>query len=125
MKTRELSPCGTHAAYKRHLKRGEEPCAECRAANVEQTLASRAKARRAKEPLDWPDPPGSDCSGREWLEWLHGVLWQALVWAREFDPSLTVGLSRELREVNRLLHPSNGGPKIFRGRRSVEDVYRN
>lgn len=29
---RELAPCGTRAAYIRHRRRGEEPCAQCRAA---------------------------------------------------------------------------------------------
>lgn len=29
---RELKPCGTPAAYRRHLRSGEEACAECKAA---------------------------------------------------------------------------------------------
>lgn len=29
---RQLQPCGTVAAYKRHVRHGEEPCAACRAA---------------------------------------------------------------------------------------------
>ena len=33
---RELRPCGTLAAYRRHLRRGERPCAACRAASREQ-----------------------------------------------------------------------------------------
>lgn len=28
-------PCGTHAAYRRHLKAGEEPCRPCKDANAE------------------------------------------------------------------------------------------
>lgn len=28
-----VQPCGTVAAYKRHLRNGEQPCADCRAAN--------------------------------------------------------------------------------------------
>ncbi len=30
---RDLKPCGTHAAYRRHLRRGETPCDACRQAN--------------------------------------------------------------------------------------------
>ena len=29
---RELKPCGTSAAYRRHLRKGEEACAACKAA---------------------------------------------------------------------------------------------
>jgi hypothetical protein len=32
--TRKLQPCGTRAAYARHLYKGEEPCDACKAANV-------------------------------------------------------------------------------------------
>lgn len=31
---RQLRPCGTPAAYSRHLYRNEEPCDACKAANV-------------------------------------------------------------------------------------------
>lgn len=31
---RKLQPCGTRAAYARHLYRKEEPCEACKAANV-------------------------------------------------------------------------------------------
>lgn len=30
-------PCGTLAAYRRHLKAGEIPCEACKAANAERT----------------------------------------------------------------------------------------
>jgi hypothetical protein len=33
---RELKPCGTLSAYKRHLYRGEKPCDACKAANTER-----------------------------------------------------------------------------------------
>lgn len=41
---RELSPCGTPAAYSRHLSAGEEPCEACRAANAHRVAQQRAKA---------------------------------------------------------------------------------
>lgn len=43
--TRELLPCGTPAAYMRHLTAHEEPCTPCRAAE-----AKRQRLRRAKYP---------------------------------------------------------------------------
>lgn len=33
---RTLKPCGTSAAYRRHLRRGEVPCARCKAAHLDQ-----------------------------------------------------------------------------------------
>lgn len=33
---RTPQPCGTVAAYARHLRRGETPCDACRAANAER-----------------------------------------------------------------------------------------
>jgi hypothetical protein len=37
-----VQPCGTYAAYKRHLRKGEAPCNLCKQAN-----AARSKARRS------------------------------------------------------------------------------
>lgn len=39
---RELQPCGTTGAYRRHLKRGERPCEPC-------TTANREAGRRLKD----------------------------------------------------------------------------
>ncbi|KAA0916440.1 hypothetical protein [Dietzia sp. ANT_WB102] len=36
----ELQPCGTNAAYQRHMKAGEQPCEPCVLANREQSRAS-------------------------------------------------------------------------------------
>jgi hypothetical protein len=41
-----LEPCGTRAAYRRHLAHGEVPCERCTAANRE-TERVRGRARRA------------------------------------------------------------------------------
>lgn len=43
---RELQPCGTHAAYRRHLKRGETPCAPCAGAAREQKNSRKRGERR-------------------------------------------------------------------------------
>lgn len=39
--SRELKPCGTHAAYQRHRRSGEPPCSACLAANAEKTRAHK------------------------------------------------------------------------------------
>jgi hypothetical protein len=47
--TRKLRPCGTQSAYRRHLNRGEEPCAPCKAANTARTNPGSDSARRVYE----------------------------------------------------------------------------
>lgn len=47
-----LAPCGTDAAYQRHIRSHETPCDACRCAHRERQYARGAKdrARRAKCP---------------------------------------------------------------------------
>ena len=47
---RDLKPCGTTAAYQRHLRHGETPCDACREANNAQNCGSerRKKWMRAR-----------------------------------------------------------------------------
>lgn len=42
---RPLQPCGTHAAYKRHKRRGERPCDACARAAREFSRRQRERAR--------------------------------------------------------------------------------
>lgn len=51
-KSRKLAPCGTTAAAKRHRRRGEPPCPECKAA--ERAASKAARDRKAAERL--PEP---------------------------------------------------------------------
>lgn len=41
-----LKPCGTHAAYKRHLKHGTTPCDACREANRQVALKAKRRQRQ-------------------------------------------------------------------------------
>lgn len=52
-KGRNLAPCGTTAAAKRHRRRGEAPCPECRAAERAASKAARDRkaAERPPEPV--------------------------------------------------------------------------
>ncbi|WP_311452253.1 hypothetical protein [uncultured Rothia sp.] len=52
-KSRKLAPCGTTAAAKRHRRRGEAPCPECRAAERAASKAARDRkaAERPPEPV--------------------------------------------------------------------------
>ena len=40
-------PCGTSAAYRRHLRAGERPCPKCCAANAAATKTYKRKAEAA------------------------------------------------------------------------------
>lgn len=53
-KGRSLAPCGTTAAAKRHRRRGEAPCPECRAAERAASKAARDRkaAERPPEPMN-------------------------------------------------------------------------
>src|SRR5690625_2909950 len=42
---RALQPCGTWAAYKRHKRKNEDPCDECRQASREQRQGQRRLER--------------------------------------------------------------------------------
>lgn len=46
---RELKPHGTEAAYRRHKRRGEDPCEECRRFKRENSATRRAKERPVLE----------------------------------------------------------------------------
>jgi hypothetical protein len=39
-------PCGTPAAYRRHLRYGEKPCGECRRAHTQSSTERRQAARK-------------------------------------------------------------------------------
>lgn len=53
-KSRKLAPCGTTAAAKRHRRRGEPPCPECKAAERAASKAARDRkaAERPPEPVN-------------------------------------------------------------------------
>ena len=53
-----VAPCGTLAAYRRHLRHGEEPCPACRRANREAKRAQSDARRRAK--VTRPAPNGGN-----------------------------------------------------------------
>ena len=56
--TRELAPCGTRAAYRRHLRNYEKPCAACAEAAAEYVRKLRA-AKRAAENQAPPTTEGT------------------------------------------------------------------
>lgn len=48
---RKLQPCGTPAAYRRHLRNGEKPCLPCARAHAKAKEERAAKRRAAEAPV--------------------------------------------------------------------------
>lgn len=77
--TRALKPCGTTAAYRRHLRAGEAPCDACRAANAAAKKSKVAAVQdRAAEVVklaivDAP-PPAESTDELEKLRWNLRIL---------------------------------------------------
>lgn len=44
---RDLAPCGTYAAYVRHLRHGQTPCRPCTQANTRYNADKRSRAHTA------------------------------------------------------------------------------
>lgn len=101
--------CGSPAAYRRHLRNGEDPCDPCR----EAYTRSRAEERqRARERADAPSPPSSprpepaDSSQTiADLELARGRLVELIEGA---SASVLPGLVRELRAVRQQLDAARG-----------------
>lgn len=92
---RALAPCGTLAAYRRHLSRGEDPCAECRAANAERSRSARRKEVRIVELA--PPPPPEPTRLAE-LQAQRARLAEIL-YSAEIDERSVVAVSKELRAI--------------------------
>lgn len=92
---RKLAPCGTKAAYDRHLKNGESPCAPCRHANTLAQREKREKQRQIKEALAVPAIAEKPDLATDLMS-LRDLLWEGLRWAAKNDPRALPALSREL-----------------------------
>jgi hypothetical protein len=104
---RKLAPCGTEAAYKRHLRKGEAPCDEC---TVAHRLYRRDQRRKPLPPEilapvdDIEEPEESDDDGEELsreqdLLAMRKILMKSLDRAAEIELRAVAGLSKELREL--------------------------
>ena len=104
------SPCGTPAAYRRHLRHKESPCAACKKAKRGEARQQRDEARKtevttiptrphlvAATPPTPTTRPGS--SEKIDLEMARDSLVEAIDQVRTEDPTRLPGLVRELRET--------------------------
>ena len=98
---RAPSPCGTPAAYRRHLRHKEDPCTACKKAKRDE---AREQRDEAQPPLVAAPPPaaplpGPDSSEKSDLEMIRDSLVAAIDVVRLDDPTRLPGLVRELRET--------------------------
>lgn len=102
------SPCGTPAAYRRHLRHKESPCDACRKAKRGEARQQRDEARKAevatiptRPPLVAAAPPATRLGSSEKsdLEMARDSLVEAIDLVRAVDPTRLPGLVRELRET--------------------------
>ena len=105
------SPCGTPAAYRRHLRHKESPCAACRKAKRGEAQQQRDEVRKSAVPTiptcppivaavpSAPTSPGPVSSEKGDLEMARDSLVEAIDLVRTEDPTRLPGLVRELRET--------------------------
>lgn len=108
---RELKPCGTSAAYRRHLRNGEEACAECKAAVAREKqerldgdrAVRKVAALVAVEPLTEPEPEVFDPlkDAKENLEIVKAALQEAV-------PREVAALSKRRQELVALIDDLGG-----------------
>lgn len=111
MVARVLKPCGTSAAYRRHLRNGEEACAECKAAVAREKqgrldgdrAVRKVAALVAVEPLPEPESEVFDPlqDAKENLEIVKAALQEAV-------PREVAALSKRRQELVALIDDLGG-----------------
>lgn len=112
---RVLKPCGTSAAYRRHLRNGEEACAECKTAVAREKqerldgdrAVRKVAALVAVEPLPEPESEVFDPlqDAKENLEIVKAAL-------REAVPREVAALSKRRQELVALIDDLGGVKEI-------------
>lgn len=94
-------PCGTYAAYRRHLRKGEPTCEPCRAANRERSKSKRKKRHEETTVPVYIEAGSSEKSEGRFndLVTLREVLWETLRVVAQSDPRQIPSVSKELRAV--------------------------
>ena len=106
------APCGTKAAYERHLRKKEPVDDACRRANTVSKRQQRDDSRRPApdkepEPVNEPEQVTREAD----LEAARTVLWRSIQYAVAEDPTRVSGLVKELREVWKELEAIRGDVK--------------
>lgn len=119
-----LKPCGTDAAYRRHRRKGEDPCDACRAAHAKHNAVGRkaeidaaALERRSRLAIvssDVPEVKDAKAQTKDQklpdveaeLLWMYKILRTSVL---EAPPQNRPGVMREMREILKQLHHQDEG----------------
>lgn len=109
---RPKAPCGTDAAYRRHLREGVEPDEACRRAHTEAgraSASSRIRRLAATAPVDTPPPPDAGGDEGDDMKLIVDTLRSAFTKIAEADPARLAPIAREFRaavEASRATAPA-------------------
>lgn len=131
MRDERLAPCGTEAAYERHRRHGETPCAECKRGAAAARARRRGASRKNNTPMAEVDPglveafaavepaagpPAENPAAMDFkaeLARLYRTLGKALTSAA---PRETASIVREmrgtLRDLKAEIGPAQQGPSL-------------
>lgn len=130
-----LKPCGTDAAYRRHLRKNEDPCEPCRRAHAKHNATGRkaeaeaeALERRSRLAIVGSDVPEVKAAKKETAQrdlpdvesellWMYKILRTSVL---EAPPQNRPGVMREMREILKQLHHENDGA----GSQSLQEAFR-
>lgn len=106
---RELKPCGTEAAYRRHIRKGERPCEECLAAHAQEKswrtdVKREAAAGVARDARPEPAPFDQVAVLEEVLAVLRGQLAEA-------PPQSVAAIAKQVRDTSAELAQALGVAK--------------
>lgn len=93
---RELKPCGTPAAYRRHLRKGQKACDACKRAARDEKRNQRAAS--LEDAVLLPEDAPTRARLAE-LRWQAELLRQSIIWAASNSPARLPSLSKERRET--------------------------
>lgn len=110
---RPLAPHGTVAAYKRHLRHGEEPCVPCRDAKRDARRQEyRASRGRKGESAEAETPPADSAPGDLGsLELIAETLRTSLLAVAKQSPEKVAPIARELRATLLAMEAGTEKPK--------------
>jgi hypothetical protein len=112
---RELKPCGTPAAYRRHLRNDEDPCDDCKQAHADAENERNGLRARADDVVELVPPPETDepldpiDDARENLRIVNAALYKAV-------PREVPALSKRRQELVAFIAEHSG-----KGEATLED----
>lgn len=116
----ELKPCGTPAAYRRHLRNNEEACDECKAAVAAEKMSKLDGGRDLRAVSALASVSDNDDSEFDPLEDAKANLRIVKAALREAVPREVSALSKRRQELVELIAEMNGKKEVSLGDQLAE-----